>query len=125
MAEATLLTVEQGATFTHVFTWLDAAGQPVSLAGRRARMQVRAPESQGGGLLLDLTSDQNDAQYSPSAHLRLAPAGDVEIYLGATRTAQLQSGGVYDLKIESVSDADEVVRLVQGKVKLDKQVTLT
>lgn len=110
------LLIEAGATFEVLLTWEDPDGDPIDVTGFDARMQVR---NNTGTLLLDLTSD-------PAAGLTLGgAAGTIAIRVGADDTDELDAGvAYYDLELVSQSDATEVVRLVEGSVTINAQVTV-
>lgn len=107
-------TIEQGATFTRAFRWLDATGNVVDLTGFTARMQVRANVA-SPDVLLELTTANDRLVIEPTL-------GRVSISLDATTTAAITwRKGVYDLEL--VSGAGEVTRLVAGQITVSREVT--
>lgn len=116
------LDIEQGATFTRVFTWQDAGGEPVDLTGYAARLQVR--ETHGSlESVLDLSS--------PSAGLELGgAAGTITLTITASQTADIvvaDDGSdtpvralVYDLEL---ANGAFVKRLLAGAFTVSKEVT--
>lgn len=107
------LAIEQGAEFEKGFIWKDAAGTPIDLTGYTARMQIR-PSVASETILLELTTE--------NGRIRLGGAnGTIHLKLGATITATLPKGGVYDLEL--VQTEDNVVRFAEGSVWVSKEVT--
>lgn len=108
--------IEQGAMFKMHLRWLDDAGDPNPLlVDRVPRMQVR-PGYTSETLWLNLTAD----------HITIdTDAGTVSVVAGATMTALLprHGQGVYDLELESTTDPDDVIRLVEGRAFLRPEVT--
>jgi hypothetical protein len=107
------LTIQQGATYRRTFRWL-ADGDPVSLTGFVARMQirrsVRAPE-----VLVSATTENGRLTLN-------APAGEVSLELPASVTAAITARtGVYDLELEDAGGV--VTRLVEGAVEFVPEVT--
>lgn len=119
MAGKLNLKINKGETFRYTLRWLDAAEAPVSLTGYNARMQVR-PDIDSDKVLLVFASDP---LLNPDGTITLNnTTGEIVLYLGATDTAAITwSAGVYDL--EMYQNADEVTRLVEGKVSVTKEVT--
>jgi len=106
------LTIEQGADFEESFQFLDENDEPIDFSDCTARMHIRARledetpvvalTTENGRLLVDV------------------PSGTITLLLSAKRTANLSSGGVYDLEVVF---PDRVERMLKGKVKLDPEVT--
>lgn len=111
------LLIEQGATFKQqlLIKQGDSAAAPaMDLTGYTARMHMRtAVES------ADVAMECNTI----NGRINITPLeGRIDIVISATDTAALTiDGGVYDLEIESAGG--EVTRVVQGKVKLSREVT--
>lgn len=108
------LTIRQGSTWTQSVTWKDSDGNPVSLVGYTARMQVR-PVVQSETVIVALTTE--------NGRIALGGAnGTLTLELDADTTAAIQqSSGVYDLELES-SDGT-VTAILQGRVKFPREVT--
>jgi hypothetical protein len=111
------LNIEQGATFTIRFEWRvddgssPPAGPLMPTDGYTPHMQIK---TRAGGEVL--------ATITPANGLT-AVAGVITLRLGADITTSLPRSGVYDLELHNVGDPTEVVRLAQGAVLLDKEVT--
>ena len=129
MAATYDIPVEQGATLRLAFVRAEAdedgVPQPVPLRNVVAKMQIRL-KARASQAVLTLTSDTTSPDYSPHANLTLEPDGEtgrIDVYLGATATDQLVRDCVYDLELHSTTNADEVIRLIQGAIKVNLQVT--
>ena len=113
-------TIEQGTTFTRTFNYKDSNGDPIDISEATAiRMQIRetigsANPVTGGTFGLD------------SGFTRSVPAGTSTTSSftlsipSATTAAYNFTNAVYD--IELVNDGI-TTRLLQGKIKLSKEVT--
>ena len=125
------LQIEQGATFRRTLTWGPAAapaaalsgpftveptmGTPYDLTRCTARMQIR--RTRNDVVLVELTDDNGGL-------LLGGTAGTVEIVITATQTDLLNvTKAVYDLEI--VFPSGDVVRLLEGAVAVDLNVTRT
>lgn len=113
------LLIEQGATLDLSLTYKDASNAPIDLTGYSGRMMIR--------------SDYADA--SPTTYFSLSSSlaadgtgltfggvsGTIGIYISAVSTSAASfDTAYYDLEIVSGSD---VTRLLEGTVKLSKEVT--
>ena len=115
MSAATLpLKIEKGAKFTKRLTWQDANGTPIDLTGYSARMHIRQ-SIEASAFELELTTSNGRITLGDTA-------GTVDLYLTAQETDTLTiKTGVYDLEL--YTDADNVVRLVEGSVSISEGVT--
>lgn len=119
------LVIEQGATFQLALQLSTGGlvadgGTPIDLTGYEVRMHVRK-RTTSTETLLDLSTDVVD---DPGQHITVTSAvdGQIQIVIPATETAAIAwTAGVYDLEIES--GAGFVRRLLQGSVKVSKEVT--
>lgn len=103
---------EQGATFSLVITWKDAAGANVNMTGFTAKMQVRKSK----------TSDDDVMTLSTAnGGIELGANGQIVLLADATETAALKEGQyVYDLEINTGSS---VIRLIEGAFVVNGEVT--
>lgn len=106
-------TIRQGASFSRVLTWKDAAGVAINLTGYTARMQIRAAVG-SSTVILDLNTT--------NGRLTLGGvAGTITMALTAVETALLDwAVAPYDL--EMVTGAT-VTPLLEGYATLRKEVT--
>jgi len=113
--------IEQGATFQRQIIYTDADGDRVDLSNYGARMQIR-PTVDSNVVLVNLTSTLG----SDGSGLRItAASGTIDIIISALSSSYLSfTEATYDLEIYSGSGATEfVTRLLEGNVKLKKNVT--
>ena len=108
------ITIEQGATFSLPISYKDSTGSVVDLVagdGYTARRMIK--ESAGGTSIISLTN---------SSGITLAASGNnIVIEISATDTAAMDfDNAVYDLEIVS---GTEVTRVLEGKVKLSREIT--
>jgi hypothetical protein len=111
------LLIEQGATFKHqlqVKQGSGASAPAVNLTSYSARMQIR-PEVESTTIYISLTNQNGRITITPLT-------GTLDLLISATDTAALSFDVAY-YDIEIVSAGGEVTRLLQGKVKLSKEVT--
>jgi len=122
--------IEQGTTVDLRVDYKDSNGVPFDLTNFSARMQIRnAPKGSivyarltsamtNCGTGLDLTPTVGNKTYPKSS-------GSIGISISAASSSAFSfDQAYYDLEIVSGSGACEVVtRLLQGKVKLSKEVT--
>ena len=116
--------IEQGATTNFQINWNDESGSPVDLSGYHARMQIR-PQVEAATALLSLTSSLNSdgtgINLSGSNGTQPLASGSIGIYISAVSSSALDFGeAFYDLEMVN---GNEVTRLLEGKVKLSKNVT--
>ena len=116
--------IEQGATTNFQINWNDESGSSGDLSGYQARMQIR-PNIDSSEVLLSLSSslsaDNTGINLSGSNFITPVQSGSIGIYISAHSSSLLSFGeAFYDLEMVK---ANEVTRLLEGKVKLSKNVT--
>jgi hypothetical protein len=122
-------TIEQGATVDFEISYKDTNGDPIDLTGYQARMQLR-PSPGSNTLYLTLSSSLDPCgtglNLSGSGGTNPPTSGTIGIYISAISSSLLDFDlASYDLEISSGSGNCYVVtRLLEGKVKLSKNVTL-
>lgn len=82
---------------------------PTDITGWTAKGQIRKSKLKSSPLLAEFTFDIE------------GPEGNVNATLSAAQTDALKTGGWYDIEVTSASG--DVVRIAQGKVRLDRAVT--
>lgn len=115
--------IEQGATTNIQVTWQDESGS-VDLSGYGARMQIR-PTVDSSTVYLSLSSslsgDGTGLNMSGSDGETAVQSGSIGIYISAATSSLLSfDTAYYDLEMVS---GNEVTRLLEGQVKLSKNVT--
>ena len=117
-------TIEQGATTNLQINWTDSSGSAIDLTGYHSRMQIR-PGVESDVVFLSLSSslesDGTGINLSGSNGETPLQSGSLAIYISADSTENLNfNEAYYDLEMVNGS---EVTRLLEGKVKLSKNVT--
>jgi len=108
--------MEQGGTFSRTFTYVDADSVAVVLTGYTIEMKIREIHESSTVLLTATTGA--DARFVLSD----PTAGEFTLTISATDTAALTFiQAVYDIKL--TSPTGNVERLLEGSIKLTKQVT--
>jgi hypothetical protein len=115
--------IEQGATTNIQVTWQDESGS-IDLSGYGARMQLR-PSATSETIYLSLSSSQQvdgtGLNMSGSDGETAVQSGSIGIYISAATSSLLNfDTAYYDLEMVS---GNEVTRLLEGQVKLSKNVT--
>lgn len=109
------ITIYQGATFKRIIRLKNSAMAEIDLTGSTARMQIRQAITDATPLI-ELTAANDRATITDAAN------GEITLWIADEDTAELDFfKGVYDLEIE-YSDGT-VDRVLEGKVKLSKEVT--
>ena len=121
-------TIEQGATLDFELAYKDSDNNPVNLTGYQGRMQIR-PTVGSSTIYLTLSSSLNNdgtgLNFSGSNGLNPPTSGTIGIFLSAESSSLLDfDEAVYDLELATGSLYPVVTRLLEGKVKLSKNVTL-
>lgn len=118
--------IEQGSTTDFEVQWNDANGSPVDLTYYQARMQIRSSYGNSGTLFASLSSsldeDGTGLNLSGSNNINPLTSGSIGVIISAVSTSLFTFGEArYDLEMVSGS---YVTRLLEGKVKLSKEVTV-
>lgn len=121
-------TIEQGATLQFEIQYKDNNNVPINLSTYNGRMQVRPTVGSSDvylSLTSDLQSDNTGLNFSGSNGSTPTQSGSIGIYISAVTSSNLDfNEAYYDLEIYSGSGNTEyVVRLLEGKIKLSKEVT--
>jgi hypothetical protein len=122
--------IEQGATTDFEIQYTDSSGNPVDLTDYSGRLQVKSGYAQDSGELFltlssSLNSDGTGLNFSGSNGSTPPTSGSIGIYIAAcTSSALTFNEAKYDLEIYSGSGhCPYTIRLLEGNVKLSKQVT--
>ena len=118
--------IEQGATTDFELVWKDSNGSRVDLSDYTARMQIRSDYGSTGTLHANLTSTLQDdgtgINMSGSNGSTPVQSGSLGIFISAASSSVFNFDEArYDLELVSGS---YVTRLLEGKVKLSKEVTV-
>lgn len=120
--------IEQGATTDFEIAYQDADGSPIDLIGYQGRLQIR-PTINSEEVYLTLSSsldpDGTGLNFNGSSGLNPLTSGTIGVFISANSSSLLDfDEAVYDLEIATGSQYPIVYRLLEGKVKLSKNVTL-
>ena len=119
--------IEQGATFSVELQYSDVNGVPIDLTGYRGRMQLRPTVSSPTYYLTlssSLNSDGTGLNFSGSNGTTPPTSGSIGIYISSCTSSMLDfEQAYYDLELYSGSLCPFTIRLIEGQVKLSKEVT--
>ena len=115
-------TIEQGSTVDFVIVYKDSNGVPVDLSTYNSKMQIRL--TYGSAPIVTLSSSLNAD--GTGLNMSNAASGAIEIYIASCTSSMFNfDTAIYDLDIISGSgDCPVVTRILEGKVKLSKEVTV-
>jgi len=116
--------IEQGSTTDFQVDWKDSTGAKVDLTNYSAKMQLRS--DYGGALICELSSnldaDGTGLNLSGSNNQYPPTSGSIGIFISAASSSAFTfSEAKYDLEMTTEG---HVTRLLQGKVKLSKEITI-
>jgi hypothetical protein len=117
-------TIEQGSTLNLELQYKDGNGNPMDLSDYGGRMQIR-PSIGSSTIYITLSSsldaDGTGLNFSGSNGQTSPSSGSIGMYISAASSSALNFDmGVYDLEIYSGSF---VTRILEGQIKLSKEVT--
>ena len=124
--------IEQGTTFRRTFKYKDASGLAIDLALYDVNMDIRSNIGSSTAILevnetgatkngVDSTSNTFFTITSASVG---SPANEINLIMDADTTTSMSfDSAVYDIEISDNSAPKIVTRILQGKIKLSKQVT--
>jgi hypothetical protein len=125
-------TIEQGTTFQRTFKYKDANGNPLDLSDHDVRMQIRNDKADNTTSFLHEFGSGSSFSTEGSGGLFLLSTSSVAsegtldqftLFISASTTTSMSFGSaIYDIEIEE-SGSGIVTRLLQGKIKISKEVT--
>ena len=120
-------TIEQGSTLDFEVVYKDSNGDPISLVGHDARMQIKpSPGSSTTHMTLSssLAADGTGLNLSGSSGTKPLTSGSIGIFISANSSSAFNfDEASYDLEIASGSTYPVVTRVLEGKIKLSKEIT--
>ena len=123
-------TIEQGTTVDFEIQYKDSNNNPIDLTSYSGRLQIRSNFADDSGtIFLTLSSSRNSdgtgLNFSGSNSITPPTSGSIGIFIAACTSSTLTfNQALYDLEIYSgSSECPFTVRLIQGTVKLSKEVT--
>lgn len=119
--------IEQGTTVNFEIQYKDANNIPVDLTDYSARMQLR-PTIESNTVYLTLSSSLNadgtGLNMSGSNGSTPPTSGSIGIYISSCTSSLLTfDTAYYDLEIYSGSNCPITTRLLEGQIRLSKEVT--
>lgn len=119
--------IEQGATLDFEVVLKDSNNDPISLEGYDARMQIR-PSAGSNIEYINLSSsrqpDGTGLNLSGSSGINPLSSGSIGIFISANSSSAFDfTEASYDLEIASGSTYPIVSRIIEGRIKLSKEVT--
>ena len=123
-------TIEQGATTDFEIQYKDSNNQAVDLSHYTGRLQIRPNFADNtASIFLTLSSSRNGdgtgLNFSGSSGTKSPTEGCIGVFIAACTSSQLTfNQGLYDLELYSGSgECAFTIRLIQGTVKVSKEVT--
>ena len=121
-------TIEQGATLDFELAYKDSNNNPIDLTDYKGRMQIR-PSVGSDVVYITLSSslepDGTGLNLNGSDGLNPYTSGTIGIFISANSSSLLNfNEAVYDLELATGSEFPIVTRLLEGNVKLSKNITL-
>lgn len=118
--------IEQGATLDFEIQYKDANGTPIDLTNYEGRMSLKS--GVGGTEYINLSSSLapcgTGLNFNGLGGTKPRTSGSIGIYIAAVSSSELNfDQAVYDLELYSGSNCEYVIRLIEGNVRLSKQVT--
>lgn len=119
--------IEQGATLNFELAYKDSNKNPIDLTDYQARMQIR-PSKGSDTVYITLSSSRADdgtgLNLSGSSGLNSPASGTIGVFISANSSSAFNfDSAVYDLEIVTGSTYPTVTRLLEGNIKLVKEVT--
>lgn len=116
--------IEQGSTLDFEIQYKDSGSNPVDLTGYSGRMQLRTTLANTASIITlssSLKPDGTGLNFSGSNGSTPPTSGSIGVYISAVSSSYFNfDTAVYDLEIASGS---RVYRILEGQVKLSKEVT--
>jgi len=119
--------IEQGTTVNFEIQYKDSNNAPIDLTGYTARMQLR-PTVESNTVYLTLSSSLNPdgtgLNMNGSNGTTPPSSGSIGIYIASCTSSLLSfDTAYYDLEIYSGSTCPVTTRVLEGQIKLSREVT--
>jgi len=121
--------LEQGTTINFEIQYADSNGNPIDLTGYNGKMQLKSGYADNNPTIYltlssSLNPDGTGLNFSGSNGTTPPTSGSIGIYISSCTSSMLEfDTALYDLEIYSGSDCPYTVRLLEGQVKLSREVT--
>lgn len=125
-------TIEQGTTFKRTFKYKDSEGNPIELKDHDINMDIRSSIDSPTTILdiRELKAILPDGNETDNTFFKVtsaslgAKANEINLTIDADTTASMSfDTAVYDIEISDNQTPKVVTRILQGKIKLSKEVT--
>ena len=124
-------TLEQGSTLDFTLEYLDSGGSPVDLSSYHGRMQIREQKDSSNiicALSTSLDTDGTGLNFTPTSGstgaLWPTTSGSIRVFISSDSSSQFNfNKAYYDLELVSGSQYPVVNRILEGRIKLSKEVT--
>jgi hypothetical protein len=119
-------TLEQGVTTILEFQYKDADENPIDLTGYSGRMQIKSDYADNSPVTYatissSLAVDGTGLDFSGSNGETPPTSGSIGLYISAASSSAFNfDTAKYDLELYN---GDQVIRLVEGTIKLSREVT--
>jgi hypothetical protein len=121
--------IEQGTTVNFEIQYKDGNGVPIDLTNYSGRLQIKSNYADNSPLVYltlssSLNPDGTGLNFSGSNGTTPPSSGSIGIYISScTSSTLLFDQAYYDLELYSGSICPYTIRLLEGQVKLSKEVT--
>ena len=119
-------TIEQGSTLNFELQYKNATGSAINLSGYSGKMQIKSNYADNSPTIYltlssSLQADGTGLNFSGSNGSTPTASGSIGVFISAATSSLLTfDAALYDLEITSGSI---VTRILEGQVKLSKEVT--
>lgn len=116
--------IEQGSTLDFEIQYKDSSNSPINLSGYSGKMQIRSTVDSSDTIITlssSLATDGTGLNFSGSNGTTPPASGSIGIFISAASSSLFTfTNAVYDLEITTGS---RVTRILEGNVRLSKEVT--
>ena len=122
-------TLEQGTTINFEIQYRDSNNNPIDLTGYNGKMQFKSSYADNNPTIyLTLSSslqpDGTGLNFSGSNGTTPPTSGSIGVFISSCTSSMLMfDTALYDLEIYSGSNCPYTVRLLEGQVRISKEVT--
>jgi len=122
-------TLEQGTTINFEIQYKDSNNNPIDLTDYSGRMQLKSNYADDNPIVYltlssSLNPDGTGLNFSGSNGITPPTSGSIGVYISSCTSSLLNFPyAVYDLELYSGSDCPYTIRLLEGQVRISKEVT--
>jgi len=122
--------IEQGTTINFEIQYRDSDGNPIDLTDYSGKLQIRSTyaDISGSNVYLTLSSSLNNdgtgLNFSGSNGITPPSSGSIGVFISSCTSSLLTfDNALYDLEIYSGSECPYTIRLIEGQIKMSREVT--